>query len=180
MNLLVEHSYWCYLSWFGRLGRRPQLRDEGLGSNPIRANSVVQGAGGTVNREATSSGSARRRVLVVEDSEELVHFLAELLAVNSYEVVSARNGVEAMVALTAPESEAPHVVLLDLGLPLESGVSVLTFLRNVMQSGLPVIVLTGRRDPDEEAAVRQLGVSSYLRKPASPEQVLAAIARALA
>ena len=133
-----------------------------------------------MNREATPSGSARPRVLIVEDSDELVHFLTELLTVNSYEVVSARNGVEAMVALTAPESEAPHVVLLDLGLPLESGVSVLTFLRNVMQSGLPVIVLTGRRDPDDEADVRELGVSSYLRKPASPEQILTAFARALA
>jgi DNA-binding response OmpR family regulator len=133
-----------------------------------------------VNREATSGGSARRRVLVVEDSEELMQFLEDLLALNSYEVVSARNGVEAMVALTAPESETPHAVLLDLGLPLESGVSVLTFLRNVMQSGLPVIVLTGRQDPDDEAAVRQLGISTYLRKPASPEQILAAVARALA
>ena len=133
-----------------------------------------------MNREATPSGSARPRVLVVEDSDELVHFLTELLTVNSYDVISARNGVEAMVALTAPDSEAPHVVLLDLGLPLESGVSVLTFLRNVMQSGLPVIVLTGRRDPDDEADVRELGVSSYLRKPASPEQILAAVARALA
>jgi len=133
-----------------------------------------------VNREATSSGTPRPRVLVVEDSDELMKFLEDLLVLNSYEVVSARNGVEAMVALTAPESETPHAVLLDLGLPLESGVSVLTFLRNVMQSGLPVIVLTGRREPDEEAAVRELGVSSYLRKPASPEQILAAVARALA
>lgn len=133
-----------------------------------------------MNREATSSGTPRPRVLVVEDSDELMKFLGDLLVLNSYEVLSARNGVEAMVALTAPESETPHAVLLDLGLPLESGVSVLTFLRNVMQSGLPVIVLTGRREPDEEAAVRELGVSSYLRKPASPEQILAAVARALA
>lgn len=133
-----------------------------------------------MNREAASSASARPRVLVVEDSAELMQFLGDLLVLNSYEVVSAHNGVEAMVALTAPESEAPHAVLLDLGLPLESGVSVLTFLRNVMQSGLPVIVLTGRQDPDDEAAVRQLGISAYLRKPASPEQILAAIARALA
>lgn len=133
-----------------------------------------------MNREATSGASARPRVLVVEDSEELTQFLEGLLTLNSYEVVSAHNGVEAMVALTAPESETPHAVLLDLGLPLESGVSVLTFLRNVMQSGLPVIVLTGRQDPDDEAAVRQLGISAYLRKPASPEQILAAIARALA
>jgi len=117
---------------------------------------------------------------VVEDDEELTGFLEDLLVANAYEVVPARNGVEAMVALTAPKTEVPHVVLLDLGLPLESGVSVLTFLRNVMRSGLPVIVLTGSMDPEEEAAVRELGISSYLRKPAPPEEVLAAISRALA
>ena len=126
-----------------------------------------------------SNEATARRVLVVEDNVEVMRLLQEILAGSGYEVLCARNGVEAMVALTAPPSSAPHVVLLDLGLPLESGVSVLSFLRNVMQSGLPVVVLTGRGDPDEEQAVRELGVSEYLRKPMSPEKVLAAIARAL-
>ena len=119
------------------------------------------------------------RVLVVEDNAEVMRLLAELLVGRGYEVVRACNGVEAMAALTAPAPEPPHLVLLDLGLPLESGVSVLSFLRNVMQSGLPVVVLTGRADPEEESAVRELGVSAYLRKPASPEKVLAAISDAL-
>ncbi len=130
--------------------------------------------------EAASKERTRHRVLVVEDDEKLMGFLKELLGANGYDVVSARNGVDAMVALTAPKTEAPHVVLLDLGLPLESGVSVLAFLRNVMRSGLPVIVLTGRQEPEEEEAVRELGVSSYLRKPARAEEVLAVVSRALA
>lgn len=132
-----------------------------------------------VSSESVSGDGGRGRVLVVEDDERVMRFLGDLLAANAYEVVSARNGVEAMAALTAPRAEVPHVVLLDLGLPLESGVSVLSFLRNVLRSGLPVIVLTGRQDPDEEAAVRELGISSYLRKPASAEKVLAAISAAL-
>ena len=118
-------------------------------------------------------------MLVVEDNAEVMRLLVELLGGRGYEVVRAGNGVEAMAALTAPAPEPPHLVLLDLGLPLESGVSVLSFLRNVMQSGLPVVVLTGRADPEEESAVRELGVSAYLRKPASPDKVLAAISDAL-
>ena len=133
-----------------------------------------------MSRSDPAEQRARPRVLVVEDNPEVMRFLDELLVLSDYEVVSARNGIEAMVALTAPKPESPHVVLLDLGLPLESGVSVLAFLREVMQSGLPVIVLTGRQDPDEEAAVRELGVSSYLSKPASADKVLTAISRALA
>jgi DNA-binding response OmpR family regulator len=132
-----------------------------------------------VNNRSKATVGGNRRVLVVEDNAAVMQLLASLLADGDYEVVQAQNGVEAMVALTAPEPELPHAVVLDLGLPLESGVSVLTFLRNVMQSGLPVIVLTGRQDPDEEKAVRDLGVTAYLRKPAAPRQVLDALAGAL-
>jgi DNA-binding response OmpR family regulator len=120
------------------------------------------------------------RVLVVEDDPAVMQFLENLLTECKYEVLRARNGIEAMVALTVPAEELPHAILLDLGLPLESGVSVLTFLRNVMKSGLPVIILTGRQDSDEETAVRELGVSGYLRKPARPQQVLEVLAGATA
>ena len=119
------------------------------------------------------------RVLVVEDNEEVTRFLQELLTADGYEVVQARNGVEAMVALTAPPEECPQVVLLDIGLPLESGVSVLSFLRNVLRSGLPVIVLTGSADEQEEQTIREMGVTAYLRKPTSSEHLLAAITEAV-
>ena len=128
------------------------------------------------------AGEAARpiRVLVVEDDLEVMKVLTEMLVQHGHEVVPAQNGVAAMVALTAPDPDCPEVVLLDLGLPLESGLSVLSFLRNVMRSGLPVVVLTGRNEPEEEAAVRALGVSDYLHKPASPSAILAAIAKAVA
>jgi DNA-binding response OmpR family regulator len=119
------------------------------------------------------------RVLIVEDEAAITRFLEDLLQATGHETIVAKNGVEALVALTSPSAEFPHVVILDLGLPLESGVSVLSFLRSVLGSGVPVIVLTGREDTDEEIAVRELGVSAYLRKPASPHQVVAAITKAL-
>ena len=133
-----------------------------------------------MNREMASRGEGVRRVLVVEDNAQLTALLAEFLTGHGYEVIQARNGVEAMVSLTAPENEFPDVVLLDIGLPLESGVSVLSFVRQVMRNDVPVVVLTGRADPEDEAALRELGVSAYLRKPARPERVLAAIEQALA
>jgi DNA-binding response OmpR family regulator len=107
-------------------------------------------------------------------------FLDALLVDRGYQVIQARNGVEAMVSLTSGDSEFPHAVLLDIGLPLEGGVSVLSFLRNVLRSGLPVIVVTGRQDAEEEATLRRLGISAFLRKPPSADQVLSALTRALA
>ncbi len=108
-----------------------------------------------------------------------MRFLDALLSDQGYDVMHARNGVEAMVALTTPQSELPQAILLDIGLPLEGGVSVLTFLRNVMRSAIPVIVITGRQDPEEEAAIRELGVTAFLRKPPNAEQILSALSGAL-
>jgi len=122
---------------------------------------------------------ARRRVLVVEDEPPVMQFLDALLTQAGYEVLHARNGVEAMVALTAPRSDLPHALLLDLGLPLEDGISVLNFLRNVMRSGIPVIVVTGRKEPQEEAAVRELGITALLRKPPNSREILSALSVAL-
>ncbi|MFB3882233.1 MAG: response regulator [Armatimonadota bacterium] len=132
-----------------------------------------------MSADLQSAAGSRYRVLVVEDDLLVSRFLEALLLDRGYQVSQARNGVEALVALTAPASELPHAVILDLGLPLESGMSVLSFLRSVVRGGLPVIILTGRQDPEEEKAVRSLGVAAFLRKPANPEQVLGALAAAL-
>jgi len=126
-----------------------------------------------------SRRKVRRRVLVVEDEPPVMQFLDALLTQSGYEVLQARNGVEAMVALTAPRRDLPHAILLDLGLPLEDGISVLNFLRNVMRSGIPVVVVTGRKEPEEEAAVRELGITALLRKPPNSQQILSALSVAL-
>jgi len=126
-----------------------------------------------------SRRKVRRRVLVVEDEPPVMQFLDALLTQSGYEVLQARNGVEAMVALTAPRRDLPHAILLDLGLPLEDGISVLNFLRNVMRSGIPVVVVTGRKEPEEEAAVRELGITALLRKPPNSREILSALSVAL-
>lgn len=120
-------------------------------------------------------GSAYQ-ILVVEDDAGVARFLQALLTDRGYQVARAANAIEALVALTVPRAELPRAVILDLGLPLESGVSVLSFLRKVVGSGLPVVVLTGRQDPEEEAAVRALGVSAFLHKPADADQLIQALA----
>jgi DNA-binding response OmpR family regulator len=123
-------------------------------------------------------GSAYQ-ILVVEDDAGVARFLQALLTDRGYQVARAANAIEALVALTVPRAELPRAVILDLGLPLESGVSVLSFLRKVVGSGLPVVVLTGRQDPEEEAAVRALGVSAFLHKPADADQLIQALAGAV-
>jgi len=125
-------------------------------------------------------GRDSRRVLVVEDNAELAAVLKDWLVRNGYQVLTARNGIEAVLFLTGPAPEFPDVILLDIGLPLSSGVSLLDFVRNILSSKLPVIVLTASADAEQEQELRKLGISRYLRKPAPLDQVLSAIDEALA
>lgn len=125
-------------------------------------------------------GRDSRRVLVVEDNAELAAVLKDWLVRNGYQVLTARNGIEALLFLTGPAPEFPDVILLDIGLPLSSGVSLLDFVRNILSSKLPVIVLTASADAEQEQELRKLGISRYLRKPAPLDQVLSAIDEALA
>jgi CheY-like chemotaxis protein len=124
-------------------------------------------------------GDRARRVLVVDDNLELAAVLKELLAGAGYSVLTARNGIEALVFLTRGASELPDAVVLDIGLPLTSGVSLLEFVRNIMGSKLPIVVLTASADVEQEQTLRTLGISRYLRKPAPLDQVLSAITDAI-
>ncbi|MBN1458813.1 MAG: response regulator [Armatimonadetes bacterium] len=131
-----------------------------------------------MTREQVEASHARR-ILVVEDDAAAMSFLDALLTDRGYRVTKAQNGVEAMVALTVEDAQRPHAILLDIGLPLEGGISVLTFLRNVLRSSIPVIVVTGRQEPEEEETVKKLGISAFLRKPPNADQILSALSRAL-
>ena len=131
-------------------------------------------------RNRTTTAPEPTRILVVEDNLQLLALLREVLVQKGYAVQAARNGVEAMAALSAPKHECPDAVLLDVGLPLENGVSVLQFLRRVMRSRAPVVVLTGRDDPEDRETLMRLGVSAYLTKPTPTEELLRALSRALA
>lgn len=119
------------------------------------------------------------RVLIVEDNPEVLSVLRELLVRNGYDVYEARHGAEALVQLSTPKESLPDLILLDIGLPLEGGVGVLSFLRRTIHSALPVIVLTASASPEQEQEIQRLGVSAYLRKPASGELLLGEVRRAL-
>ena len=120
------------------------------------------------------------RILIVEDNPEVMAVLRELLLRSGYDVQEARHGAEALVQLSAPKESLPDLILLDIGLPLEGGVGVLAFLRRTVHSALPVIVLTASATLEQEREIQQLGVSAYLRKPASSDLLLAEVKRALA
>lgn len=109
------------------------------------------------------------RVLVVEDEEALSRQLAAALGEAGYAVDTAADGARADILA---RTETYDAILLDLGLPLVDG---LTLLRGWREDGLgvPVLVLTARGSWHEKVQGIDGGADDYVAKPFRMEEVLA-------
>ena len=120
----------------------------------------------------------RKKILIVDDDQDLVVGLAvRLRKVGGYDVIMASDG---LAAVTKAQRERPDLVILDLGLPVGDGFSVLERLKTLMNTALiPVIVLSARDPGEAQDAVLQMGAEAFFQKPADNDQLLAAIRHAL-
>lgn len=111
------------------------------------------------------------RVLVIEDERTLAGQLAQALTEASYAVDIVHNGVDALHAGETGEFDA---VILDLGLPLLDGITVLKKWRAGGRS-MPVLILTARDNWHEKVAGIDAGADDYLTKPFHMEELLARV-----
>ena len=82
--------------------------------------------------------------------------------------------------MTVVNRERPDLILLDLGLPAGDGFLVLERLRKIKTlAAIPVLVVTGRGDPETRKRVESMGVAPVLLKPVGTEALLGAIRSAL-
>jgi diguanylate cyclase (GGDEF)-like protein len=112
------------------------------------------------------------RVLVVDDDERLRILLRTTLEVIDIEIDEAATVPAAWARITA---DRPDVVVLDLGLPGQSGLTLCEELkRDPRTRDIGIIVLTGS-DEGTGSAARAAGADAYLRKPFSPLDLLAVV-----
>ena len=109
-------------------------------------------------------------ILVVDDDAEIRSLVAEYLSSHGFRVSGARDGAQMRAAL---KTERPDLVVLDLMLPGEDGLSLCRDLR--ARSNLPVIMLTARRDEIDRIIGIEMGADDYLGKPFNPRELLARI-----
>ena len=121
--------------------------------------------------------SPARRILVVDDQEEVMLVLSEYFPRQKYQVEAAGNGQEAVAAL---ERGGIDVVLLDIDMPELDGIGVLRRLRE-LDIHVPVIMVTANQDLALAQECLQLGAVGYVEKPfdfvALGRSVAAALAR---
>ncbi len=124
--------------------------------------------------------SVRAKILVVEDEQEMLDILLANLQEAGYEVVVARDGVQAWQAFG---QEKPGLVTLDLNIPKMSGFRLIRLLKEQVRErggSVPVIVVTGM-DYEEAEEVATVGADDFVTKPIDPlelvEKVQAVLAR---
>ena len=114
----------------------------------------------------------RSKILLVEDEPAILKILSIKLRVCGFDVVTARNGKD---ALKLVDNERPDLMLLDVIIPGIDGFQVLQRLRT--NSNLPVIVFSARLDNAEKAL--SLGADEFLGKPFDVDDLLKRISGVL-
>jgi two-component system phosphate regulon response regulator OmpR len=107
-------------------------------------------------------------VLIVDDDPTIREMLREYLEANQYLVYEADSGAAMREHLAA---NVPHVVLLDVGLPGEDGLSLARYLREHHDIG--IIMVSGAGDTVDRIVGLEVGADDYLAKPFDPRELRA-------
>ena len=110
------------------------------------------------------------RILVVDDDAELRALVSEFLGANGMDVGSAANGAEMDAAMAAKRYD---LVVLDLMMPGEDGLSILRRLRK--PGGPGIIMLSAMGEDTDRIIGLEVGADDYLAKPCNPRELLARV-----
>ena len=111
-----------------------------------------------------------KKILVVDDKQELRTLLKSYLTEEGFEVITAGDGQE---ALFLARSEKPDLILLDIMMPEMNGYE---FMRaHNRAADTPVILLTAKLDENDKVLGLELGADDYVTKPFSPRELTARV-----
>jgi CheY-like chemotaxis protein len=124
------------------------------------------------------------RILLADDDPDVIEVLSILLEDEGYDIVTARDGAEALEKI---RSEDPELVVLDLLMPRVDGFAVFNTLQEPAYerwSKMPVIVLTSVREEVSRRRYqletgKEMGYAAYLEKPADPDELLETVSSLL-
>ena len=117
--------------------------------------------------------TAQAKILVVDDSADIVEIMADLLEANGYAVCTAGSGPEALAQI---EREQPDLLLLDVMMPDMTGYEVCRKIReNPATVFLPVVMLTAFSQRDLVDRASQAGAMAYVVKPFNKADLIPAI-----
>jgi DNA-binding response OmpR family regulator len=117
-----------------------------------------------------------RKILIVEDDNRIAAALEIRLKAAGYEVLRAANGFD---GLKLAVGEMPHLLIMDIWMPVGIGFSVAQRLQQLGLNGIPIIFITASKIAGLKGEAEKLGAVAFFEKPYDPKALLAAIADAL-
>jgi len=120
---------------------------------------------------AVAAKGTKRRVLVVDDEENVTHLVSSALRFDGFETITADSGTSALAKIVEYD---PDLVVLDVMMPGRDGLGVLQDLR-AAGSQVPVIFLTARDTSGDRVSGLRAGADDYVVKPFSIEELLARV-----
>ena len=151
-----------------------QVRGAELVDNLDEVTIVKKSMGQTLDETSAGSNRCSRRVLVVDDEEEILNYLvSELRPI--YRVVTCLNGREALEKLLE-NADGYDLVLSDVMMPEMDGVELCRYIRsNVLLNHLPVVLLTAKTSDEDRLKSLEIGANAFISKPFNLEILLKTI-----
>lgn len=115
-----------------------------------------------------------KKILIVDDNEELRKALVEIVTAGGYDVSAAENGE---IAREMFDFSSPDLILSDLKMPMMNGFELLKYVK--AQSNIPVILMTAFGHIIETQVAYNLGADDFFTKPLKGEEILACIEKHL-
>jgi len=114
-----------------------------------------------------------KKILVVDDEEDLLDLVKRILTRGGFEVITALDGNEGLAKVY---SEAPDLMILDINMPVMNGWEVCRKIReDPLYKHLPIIMLTVRKSKTDQLRGFNLGGDEYITKPFSPTELIARV-----
>jgi two-component system phosphate regulon response regulator OmpR len=117
----------------------------------------------------SSAAAGQAHILLVDDDERLRVLLSRYLTEHGFHVTTAGNAAAARERLRVVD---PDLMVLDVMMPDESGLSLTEALRADRAPTLPILLLTARGAPEDRIAGFEAGADDYLGKPFDPRELL--------
>ena len=117
-----------------------------------------------------------KRIFIVDDSAVMIMSLKQILDMEGFEVVSAKDGMEALEKIN--EGLKPDLIITDVNMPRMGGLDFIKNVRPILKF-VPILVLTTESDIEKRTEAKNMGATGWLVKPVGGEDLLKVINQVL-
>ncbi len=122
---------------------------------------------------------AGKKILVVDDSKNIMRLVGKILGFRGYEVIGAQTGED---AVNMVQTELPDLILMDIRLPgAIDGLEATRRIKAMPQlAQIPILAMTASVRPENEQRALDTGCSGFIRKPIDTDELLRLVAEHIA